>query len=176
VSRRQSDDAIHLSIDDAPRGPELQVDADAEDGSFEDFDRVTAVVGQPGGGRETIAVEPIAPGRYAAPVSPAGTGPYVVALAAHDRQTGVERRVVRALYWSADRERQAQGTNLRLLSRIASITGGRQLEVGESPFDTPRAPAYRDASTWMAAAALAVFLLELVGGGIDAAIFRTIRT
>jgi hypothetical protein len=72
---------------------------------------------------------------------------------------------VRALYWSAERETRLRGADVQFLSHLASLTGGTLLGEGESPFDAPRTSGYFDASRWLAAAALAMFVLDIGSGG-----------
>jgi Mg-chelatase subunit ChlD len=163
LSRKETDPALRVQIRDRQPGPQLEIDATAPDGSFARFDTVTATVRSPGGGESEITLEPVAPGRHAGPVPAAGTGPYVVAVTAEDATTAAEHRIVRALYWSADRETR-QGADLPFLSRVADLTGGRVLGAGESPFDGPRTPAYVDISRWLAAAALVMFVLDILSG------------
>ena len=48
-----------------------------------------------------------------------------------------------------------------LLSRIAEMTGGRVLLEHQSPFEGPRTPGYADVTWWLAAVALAMFVLDV---------------
>jgi hypothetical protein len=93
------------------------------------------------------------------------SGPYLVTLTLRDEESGAETRVVRASYWSADRERRARGVNRDLLTHIASLSGGRMLGANESPFDAPRRAARRDASMWASIAALVMFVLDIATSG-----------
>jgi Mg-chelatase subunit ChlD len=165
LSRADTDGPLGVRIRDADDGPELVVDAEAPDGSRLRFDTVQAIVRPPTGEEHDLTLEPTASGQYTAPVPVSAPGPYVVAVTASDQQTMTERRVVRAVYWSADRETQRRGADVPFLSRIASLTGGRLLGEGESPFDGPRAAGLTDVSRWLAVAALAMFLLNVAGGG-----------
>ena len=140
VGRRDTNRAIHLEVRDAERGPRLEVEFENLDGSAIAPDDVTAIVRQPGGATTQLDLEAFAAGRYGAPFPAADTGSYLVTLSARDRQSGREDRLVRAVYWSADRERQGRGTDVQFLSRLASLTGGRLLRDGESPFDGPDPP------------------------------------
>jgi Mg-chelatase subunit ChlD len=164
VGRRETNRAIQFKVRDGERGPRLEADFETSDGSAIAPDDVSAIVRQPGGATTEIALEAFAPGRYEAPFPAADTGPYYVTLTARDRRSGSEDRLVRAVYWSADRERQARGTDIQFLSRLASLTGGRLLRDDESPFDGPRPAAYRDASIWASATALAMFVIDIATG------------
>jgi hypothetical protein len=161
LSRAERDGPLRVEIRDADTGPQLAMDTAASDGSRLRFEVVQAIVRPPAGGEHELTLEPTAPGQYAASMPVSGTGPYVVAVTARDQRTMTERRVVRAVYWSANREIQRRGADVPSLSRIASLTGGRLLGEGESPFDGPRAAGYADASRWLAVAALGMFLLQL---------------
>jgi hypothetical protein len=88
----------------------------------------------------------------------------VVDVTARERSSNTEHRVVRALYWSADREREI-GADLPFLSRLAALTGGRVLAEGESPFDVARPPGARDVMPWAAAMALALFVIDITTVG-----------
>jgi hypothetical protein len=176
LNRRDTDRAVRLQIRDTDGGPRLSVDLDAPDESLLALDLVTALVRGPDGDSEELVLEPVEPGRYEAPMPLARAGPYVVALTTSERLTGVEPRVVRALYWSVDREGQARSPDLQSLARLASLTGGRILLEDESPYELPRPSGYRDASMWAAAVALVMFVLDIAAGrGIGAKRLRPWR-
>jgi Mg-chelatase subunit ChlD len=164
LSRAESDRPLRVQIRDGDTGPQLAVETEALDQSRLRFDDVQAIVRPPAGHEQQITLEPIAPGRYAAPIPAAGAGSYVVAVTASERQTMTEHRVVRAVYWSADREVRERGADVPLLSRVASLTGGRLLAEGGSPFDGPRAAGYTDVGAWLAVAALVMFVLDISAG------------
>lgn len=165
ISRREAESPIRLQIADAPSGPRLEMEADEPDGSFLRFDAVTATVRRPDGTVADVALEASAPGLYDARLPLGGAGPYVVAITAHEPASQTDYRTTRTLYWSADRETRGQGADLRFLSQLASLTGGRLLGPGDSPFDAPRPSGNFDASAWLAAAALVTFLFEIASGG-----------
>jgi hypothetical protein len=164
LSRAEAGGPLSVQILDADDGPQLVMDREPSHGSRLRLDTVQAIVRPPAGGEHEILLEPIAPGRYAAPIPVSGTGPYLVAVTARDQETMTEQRVVRAVYWSADRETVRRGPDVPLLSRIAALTGGRLLDEGESPFDGSRAAGYADASAWLALAALTMFVLDICAG------------
>lgn len=161
LSRRDTDDALRLRLADTGGGPRLQLDVVGPEGSWLRLTMVTATVRQPDGHAIDVALEPSAPGRYDAPLPVNGTGSYVVALSAVEETSGMEHRIVRTVYWSADRETQIRGADLQALSRLSSLTGGRLLAADQSPFDAARASGYVDISTWLAAATLAMFICDL---------------
>lgn len=165
LSRRETDPAFQVAIRDADRGPRIEVEAVRPDGTFIELDEASAVVRTPAGADEDVPLVPTSPGRYQAPMSMSAEGPYVVAVSARETGTGIEHRLVRAIYWSADREGAAIGNDLAFLSRLSEISGGRVLSAEESPFEGPRPRGYRDASAAAAGMALVMFLLEIVAGG-----------
>jgi Ca-activated chloride channel homolog len=161
LSRRDHDEALRLTLADAAGGPRLHVDAEGAEGEVVPLTIVAATVTPPDGSAIDVTLEPSAPGRYDAPLPFDGAGSYVVALTAVAETSGTEHRLVRTLYWSADREMHTRGADVPFLSRLASLSGGRLLAADGSPFEVPRVTAYADASTWLAATVLAMFILEL---------------
>jgi hypothetical protein len=155
-----------MTIEDAGTGVRLIVEAEQPDGTFASGLDVRAVVRSPRGDTEHIAVEPIAPGRYEGMMAAAVAGPYVVAVTARDATGATGRNVVRGFYWSADRERRtgSAGVDTAVLERLARITGGSVLAPNESPFDNTRAAEYRDTWSWLAFAALWLFLIDVALG------------
>ncbi len=164
LSRRETHRSLRVRIRDDETRPRLEIDAEEPDGSSLRFDTLEAVVRPPAGADSDIIVEPVSPGRYAATVPVSGTGLYVVAVTAVDHRSATEYHVVRPIYWSADHENAVRGTDVPFLSHLATLTGGRLLAGDEGPFDGPRRRDYRDASRWLAAAALAMFVLGLFDG------------
>jgi len=165
LSRRETTDGIHLQIADANGGPRLEMEPAASGDSSLRFDRVRASVRQADGTVTDVDLEPSESGQYEAPLPLTRTGPFAVAVTASNRGGQGETRIVRTLYWSADKETAGQGPDLQFLTRLASMTGGRVLGLHESPFDAPRPPGYFDLSRWLAAAALLMFLLDVASGG-----------
>jgi hypothetical protein len=165
LSRGSAGAALRIRIQDDGMAPRVVVEAERPDGAAEHFGSIEAIVRSPGGTATEVAIDPVAPGRYAARLPVDDPGTYVVAVTATDDRTGVEHRAVRALDWSADREIQSRGTDQALLSRLAATTGGRVLLENQSPFDGPRPRGYVDATWWLAAAALAMFVLDVASAG-----------
>jgi hypothetical protein len=162
LSRDDSDRTIQLAIRDGNRGPRIEVDAESIGGTSLDLEDATAVVATPAGVNEPITLEPTAPGHYEAAIPATETGPYVVAVTARERLSHIEHRVVRPLYWAADRESVATGVDLPWLSRLAAASGGRVLNEEENPFSAPRPSWHRDIAREAAAIALGIFVLDLV--------------
>ena len=169
MSRREEADGIRLQVVDGSGGPRLEMEADGSDASSPRFETVRGTLRQADGAVTDFNFEPSAPGRYDAPLPLTRSGPFVVAVTASNRGDPGENRTVRTLYWSADSETRGQGADLQFLTRLASMTGGRVLGPNESPFDAPRPPGYFDASMWLAAAALFMFLLDIAFAGTIAA-------
>ena len=168
LSRQATDRSLNVELTETGRGVHIAVDADARDGAFPDLVDAHAIVKSPDGEPRQMPLRATAPGQYAADLAASRTGPYVVTVEARDREHGVELRETRGLFWSADRERRTRGTDLGFLKRLAETTGGHVLDPAEDIFAGPRPLAYRDVSGLAAAAALWMFLIELVfPGGID---------
>jgi Mg-chelatase subunit ChlD len=166
LARAERATGLRMTIEDAGTGVRLIVEAEQPDGTFASGLDVRAVVRSPRGDTEHIAVEPIAPGRYEGMMAAAVAGPYVVAVTARDATGATGRNVVRGFYWSADRERRtgSAGVDTAVLERLARITGGSVLAPNESPFDNTRAAEYRDTWSWLAFAALWLFLIDVALG------------
>ena len=122
-----------------------------------------AVLQTPGGGTERVPLAETAPGVYEARRPFAETGAYLVDVTGVDTVTGLERRAQRGTYW-AGAERLSDGPDLTALQRIADASGGRVLHPGESPFDAPRRSVVTDVTRFVLAAALIVFIGELIRG------------
>jgi hypothetical protein len=76
------------------------------------------------------------------------------------------------VYWSAVRERPDAPPDAPLLRTLAAATGGRVLGAGDTAFSAARPPAFRDVRGWLAAAALAIVLVELFWPAALAAVRR----
>jgi Mg-chelatase subunit ChlD len=162
VSRQAEDASLHVAIAEREDGMRVTVDAEHPDGSFSILADPRLVVRFPAGDHQDVALAATAPGRYEAHLPVRDAGPYVVAVNGQDRNSGVDHRLVQGFYWSADRERRAQGPDLAFLRSLAAATGGRLIGPTDSPFDETRPREYVDVSAWVVAAALALFLVELV--------------
>jgi Mg-chelatase subunit ChlD len=160
LARAGSTGGLRARIEDTTGGPRLIVDAE-RDGAFANGLTVRADVRSPHDEIRTIALEQTAPGRYEAAVPAADSGPYVTAVTARDADSH-ELRLLRGFYRSADREHRAIGADLPALERLARASGGDVLPESGSPFDRTRAMQFHDAWSWLAFAALMVFLIDLV--------------
>jgi Mg-chelatase subunit ChlD len=157
VSRRTAG-GLHTTIQTTDSGIDVSVESDVVVSGNADA-RVT--VRRPGGaGVETFALDPVAPGRYAGHVPAATPGPYLLVVTAGSGTT--EADVMRGVYWSPARELSSPGVNLSLLTAIARASGGRVLGENETPFGGQRQRVWRPAAAWLAAAALAIFVAELL--------------
>jgi Mg-chelatase subunit ChlD len=162
ASRGVRDDALYTSFEDDDDGLRLIVEAQGPDGTpLNELDARVTVRG-PTGDTSTVGLSGAAPGRYEARISVTDPGAYVLAISAAGPTEGVESRVVRGVYWTADREFRASGPDLTLLTRIAEISGGRLLGDADHPFTASRTSSYVELWPWLAAAALALFLTEVL--------------
>jgi hypothetical protein len=162
ASRGVRDDALYTSFEDDDDGLRLIVEAQGPGGiPLNELDARVTVRG-PTGDTSTVGLSGAAPGRYEARISVTDPGAYVLAISAAGPTEGVESRVVRGVYWTADREFRASGPDLTLLTRIAEISGGRLLGDADHPFTASRTSSYVELWPWLAAAALALFLTEVL--------------
>jgi hypothetical protein len=104
----------------------------------------------------------VAPGRYEADLLVGVPGPYVVTLDVTGEGGAIDGRLVRGFYWSDQREYQLASDARATLAALAKVTGGQEIEGSFSPFQGPREPSYWNASPWLAAAAMLMFLGELL--------------
>lgn len=162
VSRGVRDDALYASFEEDDGGLRLIVEAQSADGTLLNLLDSQAVVRTPMGETATVVLSATAPGRYEARIEGTEPGAYVFAISGTRAADRFESRIVRGVYWSADREYRANGPDLALLARLAQASGGRVLGVGESPFSAPRPPTYIDLWPWLTGAALLLFLVEVL--------------
>jgi Ca-activated chloride channel family protein len=162
VSRAVRDDALYVSFDEDDRGLRVLVEAQRADGTLLNELDAHAVIRTPTGETTSVVLSGVAPGRYEARIKGTEPGAYALAISAARPNEGFESRIVRGIYWSADREFRATGPNRALLGRVAAISGGRVLGVGDSPFAAPRTRVHIDAWPWLTAVALALFLAEVL--------------
>jgi Mg-chelatase subunit ChlD len=162
VSRGVRDDALYASFEEDDGGLRLIVEAQTADGTLLNELDSRAVLRTPTGETATVELSGTAPGRYETRIEGTEPGAYVFAISGARAADGFDSRIVRGVYWSADREYRANGPDLALLGRIAQVSGGRVLGVGDGPFSAPRTPTYIDLWPWLAGAALLLFLAEVL--------------
>jgi Mg-chelatase subunit ChlD len=159
VGRRENDRALHASIVDASDGVRLVVDAETEQPS--DRLQIQATVRGPDGEQQQVTLQTVTSGRYEGPLHTQSPGPYVASIAARAVDGGMDVRLLRGFYWSANRERRATGADMTALRQIAQATGGRVLGPNDNPFAGPRPRANHEMWTAAAIAALLLFLVEV---------------
>jgi hypothetical protein len=162
VSRRVRDDALYAWFGEDDDGLRLVVEAQRRDGTLLNELDVRAVVRTPAGEASTIALSGTAPGRYEARIAASEPGAYVFAISGTRADDGFESRIIRGVYWSADREFRAREPDLALMTRVADVSGGRVLGAADHVFAPPRPRDYVDLWPWLTAAALALFLAEIL--------------
>ncbi len=167
LSRGTGASGLSTHLNEDADGARLVVDAWRPDTTFASDLSVRAAVRGPDGGRESLALDEVSPGRYEAAIHAAVDGPYTIDISARAAD-GTERRALRGFYWSSDRERRARGTDVRTLAGIAEETGGRVLGAGDSPFAGPRGRDFADVSPWLAAASLLLFFGDILLGAARA--------
>jgi Mg-chelatase subunit ChlD len=163
LSRSVEQESMSMQVRPEDDGVRVLVDASSRTGEPIDLGNVKATLSHATGAVEELRFGGLRPGRFEAVVRGLETGPHVVAVEATSRDGRTERRIVRAFYYSSERERQLPGTDRSLLLQIARTTGGVVLAPGDSVFaDAHRRPDDRALRPWLALAALLLFLVELV--------------
>ncbi|MCC6646228.1 MAG: VWA domain-containing protein [Polyangiaceae bacterium] len=160
TSRRPDDPRVRLEADTA--GGELHVRATVvgDDGRAQSFRRLAISVAGPEGFAKRVPLEPVGSGAYAASVPLSRPGTYVAtAVDELSRETvGTAGAVL-----SPGEELRPTGTDRALLSRLASMTGGRPRSTLAGLF-LDRAPpryAYDPIGGWLALAAGVLLLLSV---------------
>lgn len=156
ITRRTRADGLFTSIQSTDAG--LHVVVETDDATQRE---ARVLVRRPASSVvENVVLEPTLPGRFEGQVGAAVPGPYLLSIAAGPASS--EAALVRGYYWTPERELASSGMDLPLLSAIARTTGGRVLDDDMTMFSGPRDRMWRPATTWLAGAALAALLAELL--------------
>jgi hypothetical protein len=139
----------------------LVVDATTPSGELLSLLAMRALVRDPAGREQDVTVHARAPGLYEAGIDVAQPGPYLVNVSGRSADGVAEVTALRGFYWSADRERRANGVDVAAMTALSQLTGGRLLGPDQDPFTGPRPRAYREIWPALALAALLIFLLEI---------------
>jgi Mg-chelatase subunit ChlD len=161
LSRVQNDDTMYLTFDEESDGLRLTLEAQTAAGLGRNELHVHATVRAPDDTVVNVPLQGVAPGRYEGRFKTSAPGAYVAAVSGVPDDGVGEARLVRGMYWHAEREYRATAPDLALLTKIAETSGGRLLQARQ-PFAIPRTSAYVDAWRWAALGALIVFLAELL--------------
>jgi Mg-chelatase subunit ChlD len=161
VARSTRDDTLYASFVEADAGLRLTLEAHDGEAPLTGL-QGEATVRTPRGDSVRVALQGSAPGRYEARVAAIEPGAYVFAIDARSPDARADKRLVRGVYWSADREYRARTADHALLARLAEVSGGRLLRQGDSVFSGQRTPAYLDLWPWLTVAALLLFLIEVL--------------
>lgn len=160
VNRLADDPRVRLEADTA--GGQLHIRAEVVDevGRAQTFRRLTAHVAGPDGIAHNITLEPIGAGAYAATQPLSRPGTYVVT--ARDELDNKNVSTTGAVL-TAGEELRPTGTDRALLSRIASITGGKDRDTLAGIFQDRSAQrfSYWSLTPWLVAFSC-VFLLFTV--------------
>ncbi len=132
TARKADDPRVRLDSDAS--GGELHVRADVvgDDGRAQTFRRLTVHVAGPDGFSRDMSLEAVGAGRYAANIPLSRPGTYVAT--AKDELSGEAVGTTGAVL-SAGEELRPTGSDRQLLSRIASMTGGKQRDTLAGLFD-----------------------------------------
>ncbi len=163
LSRTSNADGLHVTFERVANEMHLVVEAEDGEARFLNSLKGRVYARTPAGEMLELPLRGVAPGRYVAEIPLKDPGPYAVTIAARNQQGTLEQRLVRGFYWSADAEHLNHGADVIALRQLAEATGGSMLEAGQSVFARSRAPRYVQMWPWLTAAALLLFVLEVVG-------------
>jgi Mg-chelatase subunit ChlD len=161
LSRRTTHGALQTTVVEREDGMHLVVDAVTPSGELLNLLAMRALVRDPAGREQDVTVHARAPGLYEARIEAAQPGPYLVSVSARSADGVAEVTALRGFYWSADRERRANGVDVAALTALSQPTGGRLLGPDDDPFTGPRPRAYREIWPALATVALLIFLMEI---------------
>ena len=159
ILRTPPPETIAVRQEPDAEGWRLVVRATDAEGAYLDGRRLQAHVGE--GSAQSLRLEQIGPGTYAAPLPSRLAQPTIVVV---EDRTGEGRIVARAQVGDGYAEEyRIRGPNAALLDRIRELSGGRPLDVEHS-----RPVSVADAARWLplwqalAWSGLALFLLDLL--------------
>lgn len=160
----RASDSNDLRVTFEPIGDQMQVVVEAEDSRGRFLNSLSGHVHTHTPGDENLesALRNVAPGRYVCSIRLKEPGAYRVTIAARHKQSNVEQRFVRGFFWSADAEQRDHGADPTALRQLADATGGTVLKAGQSAFARKRAATYIQVWPWLTAAALLLFVLEII--------------
>jgi hypothetical protein len=161
TARRVRDDALYANFREEAGTLILSVDAFQGDEPMSAL-RCRALVRGPRGDSDMLSLVETGLGRYEARIDASEPGVYVATITGERVDGAIDVRAVRGVFWSNDAEYRWHTPDVARLTQLANMTGGRVLRPGESPFDLAREPAYRSLRSWLALAALVLFLAELL--------------
>lgn len=160
LSRRVRDDMIFVQTARVAGQLRVDIDTRAAGETTASTRAVDLTLSAPSGARRSWSLAPVAPGLHAIDIPMTERGPHTLAVSATDGTR--DAHVVRGIYWVADHERTGSAPDVARLARMAALTGGRLLDVADKPLDEGRERAAVNVTPWCAAAALALFVLELL--------------
>lgn len=155
----RSDAELHIAI----RGGvgTVRVEAIDDRGRFRNYLDLGAVVSLPGGGSVAVDLAQTGSGRYEATFDASTPGPYLVTVRELDELGGGVLVGTAGLVRTRGDELRGEGTDLELLGRIATITGGEMRTTLTSVFTERPPPAWAYASLWRELVLAAMLLLLL---------------
>jgi hypothetical protein len=162
LARQTQDEGLHLSF--VEDGDMLRVVLDAQSLSAEYLSglKCEATLRTPAGDIRHIPLNATAPGRYEATLEGLVRGTHVVSLSATSASHAIDSQLVRGFYWNALAELRGREADSDALRQIATVTGGRVMAEAESVFTTDRQSDFISVWPWLAAAALLLFLAEIL--------------
>jgi Ca-activated chloride channel homolog len=164
ASRGLDDRELRLAVTREGTTLRFVLDAAREDGRPLALTDIRAALRSPDDKTNDLRFDALAPGQYAASTEATVAGAYTLSFSARDRENGAEHHFVSGVFRGDEQERASSQPDDGMLGRLAAITGGRVLSPSESPFAPPRPTSYQDVSVWIAAAALSLYLAEMLVG------------
>ncbi len=156
TARRADDPRVRLETDTTGGTMHVRADVIGDDGRVQTFRRLTVNVAGPNGFLRELTLEAVGAGRYAADVPLSRPGTYVAT--AKDELTG-DAIATSVAVLTAGEELRPTGSDRALLTRIATMTGGKVRDTLAGAFDdrAARRFAYTPIGTYLVlAAALAM--------------------
>lgn len=157
TSRKEDDPRVRLESDATGGTMHVRADVVGDDGRAQTFRRLSVHVAGPDGFLRDISLEAVGAGRYAADVPLSRPGTYVAT--AKDDVSG-DAIATSGAVLTAGEELRPTGSDRALLTRIATMTGGKVRDTLAGTFDdrAARRFAYTSIATWLALAAAIAML------------------
>jgi hypothetical protein len=164
VARQPQPSPLNMSSRCSGGSIVVTADLTAADGQFATDAKLTATVAGPRGEPQTLALEPVAPGRYAATCTAQSPIPaeYEIRVTGPDG-SNPSLAATQTVFFDYPDELRLQSTNEDLLRRVAETTGGAFQPEPASVFAPDGRTVHRVAPlwTWLLLAALLLFVADV---------------
>ncbi len=162
LARPGSDSALSLVVVEEPGGLLMSVSTETGRPAFRDG-QLRAEAYTPQGATLHVPLRPVGDGRFEGHLAVTVPGTYPVTVSATDAVSGSTIRRRGGVYISGTAERLGGGPDLALLQSVASLTGGRMLSSGDSPYDAQRPFGFSRHRSWLITAGLLLSLWTMTG-------------